>query len=167
MIVPLLNGKAMLAAGAVTCLCCEPETGGEEFELAIRYDWAGTGQFDLDTKTTFLSEQVGWMCGSGGTYLAWLAGGSGVQDDTTQNGFERVDVRVDLARTNGQWTSSVNIGLYAGWHSGASGSGPANVFVTYNGVTSSLEITPGTQLECPSTLVATVTVYADGTFDLL
>jgi hypothetical protein len=169
MIFPLNAGRLLLAGGLVSCQCCPPAE--ETFELAIKYGWEGTGQVDLDTKTVFLSEQVGWSCGFGGTYLAWLEGGSpcveGSCDDTTLNGFERVDVRVDLARTAALWTSSVNIELFAGWYSPAGGTGPATVTVTYNGVTDSKTITPGTQSGCAATAVATITVYADGTFDLV
>jgi hypothetical protein len=166
MIFPLLTGKLLLAGGLVSCQCCE-ESGGEEYELAIRYDWQGTGMADLDTKTIFLTEQVGWSCGDSGTYLAWLEGGNGVQDDTSVDGFERVNALVDLARTNGQWTSSVNIELYAGWYTPAAGNGNALVAVTYNGVTQSKTITPGSQNECAASPVGTITVYADGTFDLV
>lgn len=165
MIFPLQAGKLILIGGLVSCQCCE--TGGETYEMAIRYDWQGTGMYDLDTKTVFLEEQVGWSCGGSGTYLAWLAGGSGVQDDTTLNGYERVDARVDLARTNGQWTSSVNIELYAGWYSPVGGSGPALVIVSYNGDTQQKAINPGTQDECANTHVGTITVYANGTFELV
>lgn len=162
--IPLKNGNVLLSAGLVTCLCCGT---GEAFELAIRYGWEGTGMADLDTRTEFVGEVVGWSCGDSGTYLAWLIGGDGDQDDTGLNGFERIDARVDLARTNGLWTSSVNIELYAGWYIPAGGSGPATVTVTYNGVTDSKTINPGNQSVCASTPVGTITVYSNGTFDLV
>lgn len=166
MIVPLVNGAALLAGGSISCMCCEL-SGGEEYELAIRYGWEDTGMYDLDTKTTFLDESVGWSCGDSGTYVAWLAGGDGDQDDTGLDGFERVDVRVDLARTHGQWTSSVNIELFAGWYAPAGGSGNATVSVTYNGDTQTKTITPGSQSTCADTPVGTITVYSDGTFELV
>lgn len=163
---PMTNaGLLLLTGGLVTCQCCA--TSGDDYELAVKYGWEDTGMLDLDTKTVFLSEQVGWSCGDSGTYVAWLAGGSGAQDDTTLNGFERVNVRVDLARTNAQWTSSVNIELYAGWYSPAGGSGPATVTVSYNGVTTSKTISPGSQSNCAATSVGTITVYSDGTFELV
>jgi hypothetical protein len=166
MIIPLLNGSALLVAGAVNCLCCAVD-GGEVYELAIKYGWEGTGMRDLDTKTVFAGETVGWKCGDSGTYLVWLIGGDGAKDDESLNGFERVDVRVDLARTNGVWTSSVNIECYAGWYISHGGSGPALLTVTYNGVTDTKVISPGSQSACAGTPVATITVYSDGTFDLL
>jgi hypothetical protein len=160
--IPLLAGKAILDSGKVSCICCVAA-----FELAVKYSWIGTDQFDLDTKTTFLSESVGYECGGSGTYVSWLPGGSGMEDDQSQNGFERVDVRVDQAKTDLLWTSSVNIELFAGWYIPAGGSGLAEVIVEYNGVTASKTITPGSQSNCAATPVGTVTVYADGTFDLV
>ena len=159
------TGLLFLAGGLVSCQCCA--TAGDEYELAVKYGWEGTGMADLDTRTEFLTESVGWSCGDSGTYVAWLAGGDGEMDDTSVDGFERVDVRVDLARTNGQWTSSVNIELYAGWYIPAGGSGDATVTVTYRGITASKTISPGSQNNCASTSVGTITVYSDGTFELL
>lgn len=164
MVFPLQGGQLILVGGLVSCQCC---AALENYQLAIRYGWEGTGMADLDTKTVFLSEQVGWTCGGSGTYVQWLAGGDGFQDDTSVNGFERVDVRVDTARLANLWTSSVNIELYAGWYTPASGSGPAVVTVTYNGTTQTKVITPGNQSVCAATSVGTITVYANGTFVLV
>lgn len=158
-------GRLLLVGGLVSCQCCAP--AGEAFELAVKYGWEGTGMADLDTKTNFLGESVGWECGDSGTYVQWLLGGSGAQDDTTVDGFERVNVRVDAARSAMLWTSSVNIELFAGWYSPSLGTGPALVTVVYNGVTRTKTITPGTQSTCAATAVGTVTVYANGTFTLV
>jgi hypothetical protein len=156
------EGKVITKGGLPSCACCE------DFELAITYDWRGTDQYDLDTKTTAFEESVGWSCGDSGDYVLWLAGGSGAQDDTSQNGFERVDVRVDQARTDGLWTSSYNIECFAGWYQPAGGSGSATLSVTYKGITKTMTISPGTQNNCASTAVATITVYStalgDGSF---
>jgi hypothetical protein len=156
------EGKVITKGGLPSCTCCE------DFELAITYDWRGTDQFDLDTNTTAFGESVGFDCGDSGTYVVWLLGGDGVQDDESQNGFERVDVRVDLARTNGLWTSSYNIECFAGWYEPAGGSGSATLSVTYKGSTKTKSISPGTQDDCAATPVATITVYStalgDGSF---
>lgn len=163
---PMNNaGLLFLASGLVTCQCCA--TSGDDYELAVKYGWEGTGMADLDTKTVFLSETVGWSCGDSGTYVAWLNGASGSQDDTSVDGFERVDVRVDAARTALLWTSSVNIELYAGWYTPAGGSGDALVTVTYGGVIATKVISPGSQNSCAATPVGTITVYSDGTFELV
>ena len=158
------------ANGSTTNPCCD------DFELAIRYDWRGTGQWDLDTKTEAFGESVGWICGGSGTYLKWLQGGmlcqeDGTCDDTSQNGFERVDVLVNTAKADGLWTSSYNIECYAGWYHGSPGAHPngeggATLEVTYRGKTQTLIISPGSQTgdegdQCSSTPVATVTVYAE------
>ena len=149
--------------GIVSCTCCE------QFELAITYDWRYTDQSDLDTKTEAFGETVGWSCGDSGTYVAWLAGGDGNLDDTSQNGFERVDVRVDLAYTDALWTSSYNIQCYAGWYEPAGGSGEFTLRVTYKGDTKTETISdPGVSTGCVTAAVATITVYStalgDGTF---
>lgn len=152
------GGKVILKDGKPSCTCCE------QFELAIKYDWAGTGQYDLDTKTEAFGETVGWSCGDGVTYIAWLAGGDGNQDDTSLDGFERVDVRVDLAKTDSLWTSSYNIECYAGWYdsSPVPGSGPFQLSVTYKGDTKTESIPdPGSSNACVTAHVATITVYAD------
>ena len=157
------EGKIITKGGLPSCTCC-----GEAFELAITYDWRGTGQYDLDTKTTAFGEVVGWSCGDSGDYVLWLLGGSGIQDDQSLNGFERVDVRVDKARTDGLWTSSYNIECYAGWYTPVGGTGNASLSVTYKGITKLKTISPYTQSSCASTSVATITVYStalgDGSF---
>lgn len=116
--------------------------------------------FDLDTGTTFLGNSIGWDC-PGGPYLDWVTG-----DNTSQDGYEQVNVLVDQALADGQWTSSVQVGLVAGWYQPANGSGSAQVRVTYNGVTKSKTINPGSDNKCETTSVGTVTVYDDSTFDL-
>lgn len=143
------------------CGACGPSPCEKRGELAIDYDWSGTGMRDLDTKTAFLGAEVGWSCGSGSAYLHWTT-----SDNTGVDGEEHVDVEVDTARAAGLWTSSVAIGLFAGWYTPAGGSGPALVRATYKGVTKVKTISPGSQSSCASTSVGTVTVYDDGTFDL-
>lgn len=145
--IKLQSGKVILKDGKASCSCC--------FQLTIKYDWSGTGMYDLDTKTTAFGESVGFACGGSGTYVQWIGG-----DNTGLNGFERVDVLVDTARTDGLWTSSYNIDCFAGWFEPAGGSGPANLVVEYKGVTKNKSISPGSQDDCASTSVATVTVYS-------
>lgn len=168
------TGEVITRGGLPSCTCCE------SFELAIKYDWAGTGMDDLDTHTAAFGESCGWSdfdgppgflysCGVYGTYMDWLVGGDGFQDDTSTDGFERVDVRVDLAHTDSLWTSSYNIECYAGWYEPNGGSGPFLLTVTYKGDTKTESISdPGTSTTCATTHVATITVYStvqgDGTF---
>lgn len=140
------------------CNNCDPCNG---LELVIVYDWAGTGMRDLDTMTSFLDESFGWSCANDGQYLAWVS-----SDNTSENGNEQVNVKIETAHEDGAWTSSATIGLHAGWYTPAGGSGPAEVRVTYKGVTQSKSISPGSQSSCASTSVGTVTVYDDGTFTL-
>lgn len=130
--------------------------------LSITYDWSGTGQKDLDTGTTFLGAALGFACGGGSEYLEWSG------DDVSENGQERVDLYPFDAFLDGEWTSSVEIQCAAGWYEGADppGSGPAVLRVEYGGVTEEKNISPGSQLDCASTSVGTVTVFEDGTFTL-
>jgi hypothetical protein len=161
------EGKVITKGGLPSCTCC-----GEVFELAITYDWRGTGQYDLDSSTQAFGESVGFDCCCSGVYVLWLAGGSGTQDDQSLNGFERVNVLVDKARTDGLWTSSYNIECFAGWYTPNGGTGNAGLSVTYKGITKPKTgpktISPGSQESCAATSVATITVYAtalgDGSF---
>ena len=161
------SGEVITLNGRPSCACCEIT------ELAITYDWTGTDMTDLDTQTAAFGEAVGFACGGGGTYVQWLQGGEpctafGVCDDTSLNGFERVNVLVDTARTDSLWSSSYNIECYAGWYTPQGGSGYALLKVSYKGDLKLQTISPGTQSACASTPVATITVYAtvqpDGTF---
>lgn len=134
---------------AVSCGCCE------NFQLTVKYSWEGTGQRDLDTNTTAFGESAGWSCGSGGSYVQWITG-----DQTGQDAFEQVDIRVQDARGDGLWTSSYNIEAFAGWYAPAGGSGSAQLIVEFKGETKTKTISPGQQSGCASTAVATITVYS-------
>ena len=151
------NGKVITKEGKISCECCEL------FEMRILYDWSGTNQIDLDTGTTAFGATVGYACGSGNQYIAWISG-----DDTSQNGFESVDVRVDAAKADGLWTSSYNISCAAGWYEPVGGSGSYTLRVTYKGDTKSLLSSAGSQDDCATYPSRTVTVYSsqqsDGTY---
>ena len=142
---------------AVNCACCQG------FQMNVNYSWAGTGQRDLDTSTRAFGGSIGYFCADYSPYLEWITG-----DDTSENGSEQVDIRVDDARRDGLWSSSYNILAYAGWFEPAGGSGPAQLIVTYKGSTKSKSISPGSQSGCASTQVGTITVYStrqpDGSF---
>jgi len=142
------NGVILSKGDKVSCTCC--------YEMRIEYDWGGTGQRDLDTGTAAFGGKVGYACSGGNMYLDWISG-----DDVSLDGLESVDVRVNLARTDGLWTSSYNISCNAGWYSLAGGSGNYNLRVTYNGYTKSLSSSAGSQGSCASYLSRTVTVYAN------
>lgn len=151
------NGKVITREGKISCECCEL------FEMRIVYDWSGTDQYDLDTGTTAFGATVGYDCGDGNEYIAWISG-----DDTSQNGFESVDVRVDKAKADELWTSSYNISCAAGWYAYANGSGPYTLSVTYKGDTKSLSSSAGYQDDCATYPSRVVTVYSsqqlDGTY---
>lgn len=142
------NNKVVLKNGKASCNCCG-------IQLTIKYDWSGTGMRDLDTQTAAFGESVGFACGGGGTYLEFVGG-----DNTGLNGYEQVNVKVDTAKTNGLWTSSYNIQCFAGWFTPAGGSGSAKIIVEYNGGTKNKSISPGSQVDCASTSVGTVTIYS-------
>jgi hypothetical protein len=134
---------------AVECACCSP------FQLTIKYSWEGTGQRDLDTKTEAFGDTVGYACVGSRTYVQWIGG-----DDTRVDGFEQVDIRVIDARRDGLWSSSANIACFAGWYAPAQGSGSAALIVEYRGKSKTKTISPGSQSDCASTSVGTVTVYS-------
>ena len=157
------NGNIMTIGGLPSCTCCP------ELELEIMYDWRGTGMIDLDTGTSAFGENVGYSCGFSGDYVVWLPGSGGIaQDDVSEDGFERVNVKVDQARLDSLWGASVNIECAAGWYIPQEGSGSALLVAAYKGVTKQVTISPGEQNFCASTPVATITVYhsslPDGSF---
>jgi len=159
--VKLREGKVLLKNGKVSCTCCEGE-------LAITYDWRGTGQTDLDSNTVAFGQSAGYNCGVGGSYVAWLQGGGGPCapgescDDVSTDGFERVDVRVDTAKQDGLWTSSYNVECYAGWYAPQGGTGSFVLRATYRGQSRSVTISdPGPSSSCVTEKVATITVFAN------
>ena len=149
------NGKLAMKGGKPSCECCS------EIQLEIRYDWEGTDMKDLDTSTQAFNENVGYACAGGaGRYVKWLPGKTGRTDDTSLNGFERVNVLVSSAKKAGLWTSSVNVKCFAGWFTPSGGSGDAKIEVTYRSKTKFMRIVPGSQTACADTQVATITVYS-------
>lgn len=130
-------------------------------DLTIKYSWGG-GMRDLDTGTTFLGETAGWSCSSSGSteYMRWSG------DDTSADGTETITVCVGAAQEDGAWTSSVVIDCAAGWYIPAGGSGPADLSVTYRGETRTMTVSPGSQSDCATTSVASITINDDGTWEL-
>jgi hypothetical protein len=142
-------GKILLRGGLPTCECCG--------QLVIEYDWAGTGQTDLDTSTRGFGENLGYACDNEEIYLLWISG-----DDVSTDGVERVDVRVDDAKADSLWTSSVNIDCHAWWYEPQGGTGSFVLRATYRGHTKSETISdPGQGSGCASPHIAIVTVYSD------
>ena len=137
--------------------------------LDIYYDWSDTGQNDLDTSTVFLGANVGWSCpdsgfGAGGTDYLWWDG-----DNTGTNAVEVVHVYHGLAFVDGLWSGSTTVELYAGWYAGNTGSGPCTVRVLISGrpeTEQSKTINPGSQDDCASTFVGSITINQNGTFTL-
>jgi hypothetical protein len=147
------NGKLLSNSGHLCTTCCSDI-------LTILYEW-DLGVFDLDTGTTFLGGIVGWACAGGAPYIFLVSG------DNTSFGPEQVNVMVREAHTDGAWSSSVEILCAAGWYTPSGGSGPARIRVTFNGVSSLISISPGSQTTCASTPVAIITVHDDWTFTLV
>lgn len=142
------SGKVLRRKKKVVCTCCQ--------QLVVIYSWAGTGKADLDTNTVFLGESFGFGCPNSGPYSNWVT-----SDDTSVNGEERVNIRIDDAFDDELWSGTVNVTCKAGWYDDADGSGPATLFVKYRGKTSEpFTISPGTQHACASKTVATITVHA-------
>jgi hypothetical protein len=92
-------------------------------DLFIEYTWP-VNQRDLDTGTSFDSQQVGWNCNYRGPYMSWSG------DDTSAGGSERVTVYLWQALQVGQLTNGTVVYLVAGWFSPAGGSGLATVTVS-------------------------------------
>jgi len=165
----LINGL-IRHSGAALVLSPKPGTsnpcccGGCEI-LQIIYDWTDSSSKDLDTGTTFLGKKVGWSCGSVWPYISW--GG----DNTSASATENALIYFKAALDNGLWSGSTTVNLAAGWYSPARGSGPAKVRVICYTDPESVEpqekqISPGSQNNCASTSVGSVTINEDGTFTL-
>ena len=141
------------------CCCRDCEV------LKITYDWSESSSRDLDTGTTFVGTKVGWSCGNGNQYISWSG------DNTSQSASEYVLIYFKKALDDGLWNTSTTVNLAAGWYSPASGSGPAKVIVECYNVTDEdtkkeKVINPGSQNNCASTNVGSVTIYEDGAFSL-
>ncbi len=130
--------------------------------MYIYYEWADLGNSrDLDTKTTFLGNSVGWSVGGiPAWYILWPS------NDNTGNGPEIVYIHAARSLAQGLWSGQTTIDCCAGWYAPAKGSGPARVRVVHNGATQTKIISPGSQNNAASTHVASVTLRADGTFTL-
>lgn len=137
-------------AAAQTCCCTNCCN-----EIVVVYDWSGTNNFDLDTKTTFNGVSVGWNCGPYNTQYLSLTSG----DNTGQNASETILVRVGQAFRDGVVSGSATINLYANWFP-YNTSGPARIRIYCDGnLIACAEISPGaTVRSCVSTSVGTLTV---------
>lgn len=125
-------------------------------EMILTYSW-GSGSNDLDTNTEFLGASAGWSCSGGGPYIEWTG-------DNTGSGPEVATVQLREAFDDNAWSSSVEIKCKAGWYSPAGGSGGATLTIEFNGNREEISISPGSQEECASALMKTITVYDDGTY---
>jgi hypothetical protein len=155
--------------------CCAPNGEGTSGDcekpvicadsLLVTYDWAGTGQRDLDTATTFLGENGGWSCSNEGNYVKW--GG----DNTGDSASETATIEFKRALNDGRWNGSTTVALNAGWYRSAGGSGPITVRVRCAGdgtgeTEQSIRANPGSQDNCASTQVGTITISENGRFKL-
>lgn len=129
----------------------------------VYYEWSmfGTSR-DLDTKTTFMGNSVGWSVPGGNVpgVIEWPS------SDNTGRGPEIVYIFAGRTLLDGKWAGQTTIECCAGWYSPAEGSGPARIRVVYNGDTQTKVISPGSQNNAASTHVADITLRADGTFAL-
>lgn len=131
-----------------------------ELKLLIIYSWP-EGQLDLDTRTDFLSGQVGWNYPSSAPYLEWTG-------DNTGAGPEQTEVKVQDALANAEWSGSTFVYCHADWYTPAGGTGGATLTVKNErtGQEETLEISPGQQTTGATSLVGTVEFFEDGTFTL-
>lgn len=130
-------------------------------DLTISYIWASG--VDLDTTTSIGDESVGFKSPAWppSNYMAWTG------DDTDDGGIETVVVDLAQAFNDGAITTSAVILCRADWYPPAGGSGPATFMVQYNGVTyGPVAIAPGTGVTPAASLMKTVTVLSDGTFNV-
>lgn len=125
--------------------------------LKIYYTWPA-GQNDLDTGTTVFGTKFGYYCGGGHAFASWTSG------DDQDDGPEVVVIDLIGSKNAGIWTTNFNVNLNAGWYDNAGGTGPASIYIEYNGKTTTpISITPGRQHYCASTNVGTVSVsFANG-----
>jgi hypothetical protein len=170
----LINGKIRhYNGGGHASLVLSPKSGSSDpcccnnicEILEIVYDWSGSSSRDLDTGTTFLGTKVGWSCGNGNSYIHWNG------DNTSQGASEHVLIYFKKSLDDKKWSGSETVYLAAGWYSPAGGSGPAHVRVQCYTDPEALEpqekqISPGSQNNCASTNVGSVTLHEDGTFTL-
>jgi len=128
--------------------------------MIITYTWTGPAStYDIFTDTTFLGNTLGWyLDGTTAPYMVWK--------DVSSLLYESFFVRVDDAHTDSMWATTTTIDLVADWYYNT-GTGAA-VTVTYNGITQSKSIYPGTVggIIRPTTAVGSVTVNDDGSFVL-
>lgn len=131
-----------------------------ERRLLITYSWPG-GQSDLDSRTDFLSGQVGWNYPTTAPYLEWSG-------DNTGTGPETVEVLVQQALDDVAWSGSVFVYCHADWYTPAGGTGDATLTAKNedSGLELSITISPGQQDEGATSLVGTIEFFEDGSFTL-
>ena len=157
-------------------------------KMKIRFTWTGaagywtwTGSswvwtppvgFDLFSEVTFLGTSLGWISnGLGPTaYLTWF-----VSETPYVGGYEEYTVNVEKSHEDGAWgAATATILLEADWYFSAGTS--LTVDVTYNGVTRTLTVSPGSITVIPTfipgpspivTRVGLITIDSDGNFTLV
>jgi hypothetical protein len=122
--------------------------------LTIVYEWTGTP--DLDSTTEFLGETVGYPGPYSATYMEHTG------DVTGSGGTETVTIDLPQAWEDGLITDAANILCMADWYPPAGGSGPAEIHVTYDGVTTDYTIGPNSITPAATPQLA-LRILADGT----
>lgn len=160
----IISGGCLVIYGGRLITSCNatlpPVPAGQ---MRIIYSWPPPS-LDLDTCTVFLGGRVGYYNVYATDYMTMDS------EDDQQTGPETVWIRLDDARSAGQWTDQVSIQCWAGWYTPAGGSGGCTLTITYNGITQRLSVpSVGTQLRSAegTTLCATIQILSSGTFTVL
>jgi hypothetical protein len=139
-------------------------------DMTVTYSWTSNARPDLDMSTVLNitpSQQVGFGCGSGSTYIEFPSG-----DSDASNGSETALVKLGNAYVDGEWSDSVTVDLHACWYSPTNASDAVsdwtfNITVEWNDVeATTLLSTSALNTTCCGNKVCTVTAYNDGTFTL-
>jgi hypothetical protein len=130
--------------------------------LKIEYRWEAPSH-DLDSGTTFLGQTVGWNWIPTDLYTLFMDW----HYDDVDFGPEVVDVDMAGAFAAGLWNTSVEIKCMADWYKYNDGSGPATLYVLYQGVERTKTISPGYADWGATTPVGTITVNVNGEFTLV
>lgn len=147
-----------------------PESPPEDYEyipppvvnpfgvLTVVYSWPAVP--DLDTTTEFLDQKVGFSAPAhvGASYMTWSG------DNTAPSGQETVVIDLAAAWAAGKILQTANIRCMADWYPVGS-YGPASFAASYSvpGFTPlAITIQPGNVRPGATTVVANLTIHADG-----
>lgn len=126
-------------------------------ELIVAYSWP-RDESDLDTGTEFLGDVVGFSCGES-PYMEFSG------DDTSGGGTETVVIDLEQSQNDGKWSDRTRVTFRAGWYKRVAG--PATLRMALRNRNTKREvsgtglatvISPGSQSDCASKIVAVLTI---------